>query len=262
MLETPKYSTPIIETHCHLDYLKQNSKEVLDEAAEAGVEKIITIAVEPKNQNTVLELAHTWEQVYASQGIHPHEAKDFTLEVESLIRQNAKDRKVVAIGEIGLDYHYDHSPRPIQRDVFEKQLQIAIDLNLPVIFHTREAEEDTLSILKNFESKLKCSGVFHCYTSNMMLAEYVLSHSFKLGFNGVMTFKAADNVRDIFSITPIDSILLETDAPFLAPLPFRGRENVPKYLPWVVKKMSEIKKIEGDELLRQIYKNTTDLFQF
>lgn len=260
MKEAPRYQTPIIETHCHLDYLKMGCGETLEEAHQAGVEKIITISVEPKNQNTALQIAREWSQVYATQGIHPHEAKDYSPEIDALMRQNALDPKVVAIGEIGLDYHYNHSPKDIQRQVFERQLQLAVDLKLPVVFHTREAEDDTLAILKNFEGKLSQLGVFHCYSSNLELAEYVLSRGFKLGFNGVITFKAAENVREIFKLTPLTQVLLETDAPFLTPLPYRGQENAPKYLPWVVQKMCELKQMDGEELLKTIYQNSFDLF--
>lgn len=209
----------------------------------------------------MLDLVKIWPQVYGSLGVHPHQAKDYSDEVDALIRQHANTHKIVAIGEVGLDYHYDHSPRQIQRDVFERQIQLSIDLNLPLILHTREAEDDTLAMIKNFEGQLKKSGVFHCYTSNLQLAEYALAQDFKLGFNGVVTFKAAENVREILTMTPVNSILLETDAPFLAPLPYRGQENAPKYLPWVVKKIAEVKKIDPEELLATIYCNTTKLFE-
>ena len=259
-MEPLKFNHPIIDTHCHLDYLKLGAKEVINQSIEAGVEKIITIAVEPKNFHSVINLSQEWPQVCGSLGVHPHQAKDYSDEVDSTIRQLAKTKKIVAIGEFGLDYHYDHSPRDVQRKVFEKQLQLSVDLNLPIILHTREAEDDTLAILKQFEHSLKKSGVLHCYTSNQELAEYALDRGFKLGFNGVITFKAAENVREILRMTPLQQILLETDAPFLAPLPFRGQENAPKYLPWVVKKMSEVKECDPEELLATIYRSTNKLF--
>ncbi len=254
-------SLQFFETHAHLDYLKEFPlEEILQKSKEAGIQKIITVAVEPNNQDEVLALALKYDDIYCTQGLHPHEAKFWSQDLEKKISHNIKNSKVVAIGEIGLDYHYDNSPREDQRKAFEAQLQIVIDSGLPVVIHTREAEDDTESILKNFLPKMKKAGVIHCYTSNEKLARFVLENNFSLGFNGIVTFKAAENVRDILRLTPNDRILLETDCPFLAPIPFRGRENHPFYLPHIAKKIAEIKGLPLEELAPLLWKNSCRLF--
>lgn len=251
----------IIETHCHLDSLKQLSiEEILSISNKVGIEKFITIAVSKDNLQTVFEISKNFEKVYCSQGIHPHEAKDFDDELLLVIKQNALNEKVVAIGEIGLDYHYNLSPKKKQIEVFEKHLELSSTLNLPVIIHTREAEEDTASILKNFSSTLRKKGVLHSFTSSMKLAEFALDEGFSLGFNGIISFKNAQGVRDVLNMTPVERILLETDAPYLTPIPFRGCENSPFYLPFVAKVLFDLKQIPYSEGCKIVHKNSMELF--
>ncbi len=256
----PKFSAPMIETHCHLDYLKQDDTEnLVNRAHEGGVEKIVTISVEPSNLDQALSIAERFDHVYCTQGVHPHEAKQFDDEVEAKIRSRTS-KKIVAIGEIGLDYYYDHSPRDVQKSVFERQLAIAADLNLPVVIHTRDADEDTKAILKNMASSVKRLGVVHSFTSSKELAEFALDLGFCLGFNGIISFKSAENVREIARLTPIDRILLETDAPFLTPTPFRGVENAPHYLPCVAQHLAETKSLSVEEVLAITYQTSQTLF--
>ena len=254
--------TKLIETHCHFDMIKQNTQEVLDKAKLAGVEKFITISVSPKTLDTVIDLCQNHEDVYGTQGIHPHEAKDFNQDVRERIKKNVTTQeKILAIGEIGLDYHYNHSEKNKQIQAFESQLELASELSYPVVIHSRDADEDTISVLKNFSSKLSKKGVIHSFTSGKDLAEFALSEGFYLGFNGIMTFKNAQNVRDIFAITPIERLLCETDSPFLAPVPHRGKENTPIFLPFVVEKMASEKNMDVDELSETLYQNAINLFQ-
>jgi TatD DNase family protein len=261
--EIPRFSTPIIETHCHLDYLKEGDlEEIITSAKEVGIEKFITISVATKNLDAALEIAKNNDSIYCTQGIHPHEAKDWNDEVEKKIREQALHEKCLAIGEIGLDYHYDNSPRTDQLEAFDRQLTIAGDMNLPVVIHSREAEEDTIEILTKHLGTLKKRGVIHSFTASLELARFAIDNGFYLGFNGIITFKNAQNVRDALEITPMDKILLETDSPFLTPIPFRGKENAPKYLPLVAQKMAEVKAIPIEELLSQVYKNSFCLFSF
>ncbi len=251
----------LFETHCHLDYLKQLPiNEVVSKSNEVGIDKIITISVSPDNLSSAFSLTVQFDHVYCTQGIHPHEAKHVTDDVYETVKKNADSEKVVAIGEIGLDYHYNHSERKTQIKVFEEHLKISIEKDLPVVIHSREADEDMMAILNNFAPSMKRKGVIHSFTSTPELAEMAIAHGFYLGFNGIITFKKAQNVRDIVSLTPIDKILLETDAPFLTPTPHRGKENAPFYLPHVAKKLCEIKGVEPDQLLPQIYKNSLNLF--
>lgn len=251
----------MIETHCHLDYLKDRPlAETLTLSKQAGVEKIITIAVSPDNLDSVLAIAANNPDIFCTQGIHPHDASKYSDEVEAKIIFNLTQQKVVAVGEIGLDYHYDNSPRQLQIDAFRRQLTIAINHEKPVVIHTREAEDDTAQILNEMAPRLARKGVIHSFTSTPDLAKTVLALGFHIGFNGIITFKNAQNVRDIVELTPIDKILIETDSPFLAPIPHRGKENAPFNLPFVAAKIAEIKNISVDEVLRITTQNAKNLF--
>lgn len=259
--DIPVFDHPIIETHCHLDYLEDEAlDEVLASAQAANVERMITIAVSPDNLDTVMGLAQEHEQVWGTQGIHPHDASEYSDDVDEHIRRNAPHEKMLAIGEIGLDYFYEHSDREKQRGAFERQLQIAIDLDMPVVIHTREADEDTQAILKNAVQQMPKRGVIHSFTSGQALAEYCLSEGFHLGFNGISTFNKAENVREIIAITPPEKILLETDSPYLTPVPYRGRKNEPKYLPFIAEQVAQVKEMPVEELLPQVWKNSMELF--
>lgn len=257
----PQFNHPIIETHFHLDYLKEGSAtEILDAAKAVGVERFISISVEPSNMPTVLSLAKQHPEVYATLGVHPHEAAKFEASTADFINANASADKVVAIGEIGLDYYYDHCDRTVQRQVFCQQLELAIEHNLPVVIHTREADADCMAILDEYAPRMHKKGVLHSFTSGLELAQRATELGFSLGINGIVTFNKADNVRAIVAATPIEKLLLETDAPFLAPAPYRGVENSPKYLPFVAEKIAEVKELNVEEVLKHTYTNSFNLF--
>jgi TatD DNase family protein len=259
--EIPRFDTPIIETHCHLDYLDRGELDsTLAKSREVGVERIITIAVAVENLRLVMDLTRYAPDVWGTQGIHPHEADSYNLEVDAVIRENVKDARILAVGEMGLDYHYDHADRAVQRSAFERQLQIAAELDLPVVIHTREADADTRDILRNYSATLSRKGVIHSFTASLAFAEFCLAEGFMLGFNGITTFKGADNVRQAVAATPLDQLVLETDAPYLTPVPFRGRPNAPFYLPFVAQAVAGIKGIDVEELLHRAYRNSFDLF--
>lgn len=251
----------MIETHCHLDYLKAEPLEdILNKIKEAGITKVVTIGVDPLNLDKVMELSNAYEQIYFTQGIHPHDAKEATdIEYNKILTRSTM-KKMVAVGEIGLDYHYNNSPADVQKEAFEKQLQIACESDLPVVIHTREADEDTKAILKNFSNTLKRKGVIHSFTASLELAEFVLSEGFHIGFNGIITFKKAENVQEVVKITPAERILFETDSPFLTPVPHRGKENAPFYLPFVAAKIAELKGQDLEELKKQVYQNSLNCF--
>ncbi|MEZ5571614.1 MAG: TatD family hydrolase [Halioglobus sp.] len=259
--DIPRFLTPIIETHCHLDYLNQDElTATLEKSQHVGIERIITIAVSPDNLGRVMELTQAHSAIWGTQGIHPHEAHSYNKEAQARIRANAAHPRIVAIGEIGLDYYYDHADRDIQRSVFEQQLQTAADLNLPVVIHTRDAENDTRDILQNYSAALSRKGVIHSFTSSLALAEFCLAEGFKLGFNGIATFNSADNVREVVAATPVQQLLLETDAPYLTPVPYRGRPNAPYYLPFVAETVAAIKKMDVEDLLGHAYRNSMSVF--
>jgi len=259
--DIPRFETPIIETHCHLDYLEQRELDaVLRLSSEVGIERIITIAVSADNLARVMELTRHADNIWGTQGIHPHEAASYGPEVDARIREHAADDRVLAIGEIGLDYYYDHADRSVQRAAFERQLQTAVELDLPVVIHTRDADEDTRDILRNASPALKRKGVIHSFTSSRALAEFCLGEGFMLGFNGITTFNRADNVREVVAITPAEQLLLETDAPYLTPVPYRGKPNAPYYLPFVAETVAAVKGLPVEELLQAAYRNSLRLF--
>ena len=251
----------IIETHCHLDYLKNKPlAEIIEEAKAQGIEKIITISVEPDNFDSVKEIAESHDIIYYTQGIHPHDAKLIKDDSLKIISSRCLEEKMVAVGEIGLDYYYDHSPHEKQIEVFKAQLQIAIDQNKPVVIHSREADDDMIEILKEYAPKMKRKGVVHSFTSGEKLARTAIDLGFYLGFNGIITFKNAQNVREIVAICPLDRILTETDSPFLTPIPHRGKENSPAYLPYIIEKIADIKELPATEIEKICYQNALDLF--
>jgi TatD DNase family protein len=257
----PRFDTPIIETHCHLDYLDSDGlQDTLVRSRDVGVERIITIAVSPDNLDTVQALTQASPAVWGTQGIHPHEAGSYGDEVEEQVRAGLAHPRIVAVGEIGLDYYYDHADRAVQRRVFERQLQVAVDADLPVVIHTRDADDDTRAILGNFSGLLQRKGVIHSFTSGLPLAHWCLAEGFMLGFNGIATFNRADNVREVIAATPPEQALLETDAPYLTPVPYRGHTNAPYYLPFIAEQVADTMALEVEELLGQVYRNSLALF--
>lgn len=262
--EIPVFEHPIVETHCHLDYLKARPlEETLAQARAVNIERLITIAVAADNLATVRQLVTEHDIIFGTQGIHPHDADTWTAAIEREIREalvSAQKEKLVAVGEIGLDYFYENSDRDVQKHAFAAQLQIAVESNLPVVIHSRDADDDTIAILKEFETSLKRRGVIHSFTSGPGLARYAIDQGWCLGFNGISTFNKAENVRDIIRMTPLESLLLETDSPFLTPVPYRGRENAPCYIPFVAEKVAEVKEVAIEDVLSQTYKNSYRLF--
>ncbi|PIK13820.1 TatD family hydrolase [Halobacteriovorax sp. JY17] len=257
--EIPIFKLPIIETHCHLDYLKEEElSELLSKSLAHGIEKIMTISVSPNNLQTVVDIANNHDNIFCTQGIHPHDAKEWSNEAEKIIRSNLGNQKVKAVGEIGLDFHYNKSGTKEQIEVFKKQLEIAIEFEKPVVIHTRDADKETMEILKEYAPRMKRKGVIHSFTSTKELALCALDLGFHLGFNGIITFKNAEDVRDTLRVCPIERILLETDAPFLTPIPYRGRENAPYYLPFIAEKVAEIKEVELETVLKTCYQNSKD----
>lgn len=265
--EIPIPSLPIIETHFHLDMLKAATREEIVTKTHAhNIEKMMTISTNPHNLDEVIAITEAFPNIYCTQGLHPHEGKEWNAEVKAHVIRNlsdkGKNKKILAVGEIGLDFYYSKSPREEQLQAFEEQLQIACDFNLPVVIHSRDADTDTIAVLKNFSTTLKRKGVIHSFTSGLELAQFAIDEGFYLGFNGIITFKNAENVRDALRITPINRVLLETDSPFLTPDPYRGVENAPYYLPFIAEKIAEVKNIPLKTVLSSAYQNSIDLFKF
>ncbi|MEP6716686.1 MAG: TatD family hydrolase [Terriglobia bacterium] len=221
----------LVDSHCHLDDEKFSGdlEAVIERARQSGVGRMLTIGTGdgPPGLSCAVEIADRFEPVYATVGVHPQDAAKVTEKSFDELRDLAHHPKVIALGEIGLDYHYDPSARERQRDVFIEQLKIAAGLNLPVIIHTRDAWDDTIAVLKEHWRGL---GIIHCFTGNSSQAQTALELGFHLAFGGVLTFKTAEMVRDAARIVPDDRLLVETDAPYLAPVPWRGKRNEPAFI--------------------------------
>jgi len=247
----------MIDTHCHLDMF-DDSDAVIRRAKDAGIDSLITIGSDFKSnlKNLSISLAH--DPVYASVGIHPHDAKDFTDETYAQIRDWTKGKKVVAIGETGLDYHYDHSPRDVQRGVFRKHLDLAGETGLPVLIHSREAKKDTLEIL---EKSGISKGAFHCFSGDLEMAEKVMEMGFSISIAGPVTFKNAKKLLEVARDIPDDYLLVETDAPYLAPEPVRGKTNEPSYMVHTVRRLAELRGVSPEDIGRITTLNAKRLFK-
>ncbi|MEJ2683596.1 MAG: YchF/TatD family DNA exonuclease [Candidatus Sulfobium sp.] len=250
----------LIDTHCHLDMKEFDAdrEEVITRAREAGFDALITVGSDLSGTVRSMELSELYDFVFAAIGIHPHDAKDFTGEIFSSLREWSVRKKVVAIGETGLDYHYDHSPREIQRKVFRRHLELAGEADLPVIIHSREAEKDTMEILK--ESGIT-SGVLHCFSGDRDMAEQAMSMGFFISLAGPVTFKKSLQLKEIAGAIPDDYLLVETDAPYLTPEPFRGRRNEPAYMRHTVKLLAELRGVSYEDLARITTLNAKRLFR-
>ena len=253
--------TSFIDTHCHLDKLDLTPEESVFEANRVSVEKMITISVDEASINFVSSAVKKFPAVYGSLGFHPHDAASMKESHEKKIYQLArKQEKIIAIGETGLDYHYLYSPVEVQKRIFRKHLQLALKLDLPVILHSRQAENDTLSIMKDFS--LGSFGVAHSFTSSFEMARKLVEMGWYLGINGIVTFKNAEDLRKIVRWLPLDKMLLETDSPFLSPVPYRGKSNTPSNIPVIAKFIAELRKISLEKLAEKTSENASRLFKF
>ena len=246
----------LIDTHTHLDDARYNDDRdaMIARAREAGVEAFVTIGCDLATSQAAVAIANQHPFVYASVGVHPHEVKHISDGWYDEFRRLGTNNKVVAYGEIGLDYHYNHSSPKDQRERFREQIQLARELNLPVIIHTREAQEDTMTILKE-EKASEIGGVFHCFSGDAWLAKDALDLGFYLSFSGMLTFQNATMLRDIAKNTPLDRVLIETDCPYLTPVPHRGKRNEPAYVAHVAKQLAAI---HPELSLEQIGQRTTE----
>jgi TatD DNase family protein len=216
------------DSHCHVPY-RDVELDAIDEAVAAGVGRLVTVGTDAAQSAAAIDVARSRPNVWATVGLHPHEARHGLAGIEALLAERGPE--VVAIGECGLDYHYDHSPRDVQRTVFSVQVELARRLGLALVVHTREAWDDTFAILERDGAPERT--VFHCFSGGPDEARRALDLGGHLSFSGIVTFKGADDVRGAAAICPADRLLVETDAPYLAPAPHRGRPNRPAYLPLV-----------------------------
>ena len=260
---SPSHPVPgsfsLIDTHCHLEMDEFNPDRdlVINRALHAGVQTIITIGSDMDSIIKGLKLSKKYDCIFTSIGIHPHDAKDFSNEVYKKLKTWATNEKVVAIGETGLDYHYDNSPREVQKDVFREHLVLTKETRLPVIIHSREAQKDTLDIIK--ESGVN-RGVFHCFSGDIDMAKKGMDMGFLISIAGPVTFKNARRLREIAKAIPDDYLLIETDAPYLTPEPFRRKRNEPSYIVHTAKFLAELRGITLEDLARITTLNAKRLF--
>lgn len=248
-----------IDVHAHLDKLEEGVEAAISNAKSVGVKKIITIGTEPADHPVVLDIARKYyPDVYCTLGVHPHDGKVYTEAAGKFIEDHVSEACVVAVGEIGLDYYYEESPRQEQKDTFRAQLEIAKRTGMPVEIHTRDADEDTVAILSDFKGSV--TGLIHCFTGSEWLARQALDLGYNISISGVVTFKNAESLRQIVKMIPLDRIHVETDAPFLAPIPMRGKKNTPAYVIHTAKFVAELKGITEAQLCEQTRVNAMKVF--
>lgn len=248
-----------MDTHTHINFLEEEPEEVLSSARQSGVKRFITIGTEPKDWPDVLKISKKYfPEVASTIGLHPHEAKLYTPELGETIKELSLNKEVVALGEMGLDYYYNHSSVEEQKEAFAAQLVLAQETGLPVEIHTRDAEEDTVELLKSHQG---VTGLLHCFTGSLWMAKQALDLGLNISLSGVLTFKKAEELRAVADYVPLDRLHIETDAPWLAPAPFRGETNAPKYVVFTALQLAAIKQVSLEELSDQLFKNAQKLFQ-
>ena len=252
----------LIDTHAHLEMpqFDGDRDEVIKRTVESGISLIIDVGSDLSGSRTALELARRYDFIYASAGIHPHEVKGVTIETYKEIRELLSDPKVVAVGEIGLDYYKDYSPRDIQQREFINQIRIAKEFKKPVIVHSRDAREDTLKILKD-EKVSEIGGIMHCFSGDEEMAKICMDMGFYISFAGPVTYPNADKLRKVVKSIPTNRLLTETDCPYLAPQQMRGKRNEPAYVRYVAEKIAEVKGLSLEDIERIIELNVYNLFR-
>ena len=250
----------MIDTHAHLQWpdFDKDREQVIERAFAAGLGAIVSIGYDLNASREAVRIAGHHEGIYAVVGIHPRNAKTMRADVLSLLRELAQDSKVVAIGEIGLDYYRDLSPRPRQKEAFEQQIRLARELELPVVIHDREAHADVLRVLR--DSGKDVTGVLHCFSGSLEMAREAIKLGYSISFAGPVTFPDARNLHQLVQNLPVESIVLETDCPWLAPQSHRGKRNEPAFIIETARKVTELKGMRFDELVEATSQNARRLF--
>ena len=251
----------MIDSHCHLDQapLIDNLKEILIRSKSSGIEKILTISTTLNSYDKILNIIDLESNIYGTFGIHPHEADKEFLSKETIINYYSKNKKIIGIGETGLDFFYSHSVKEKQIISFKNHIEASIDLNVPLIVHSRNAENDTFNLLNKYkDTNLKI--LMHCFTGSIAFAKKLFELNAFFSASGIITFKNSNELRNTFKNIPIDKLLVETDSPYLAPVPKRGKKNEPSFLKFTLEKLAEIKKTDVDNLDKITTNNFNKLF--
>ncbi|QCO13840.1 TatD family deoxyribonuclease [Azospirillum brasilense] len=253
----------LVDSHCHLDFpdFAEELDAVVDRARQAGVGRMVTICTYLSRFDRILAVAERYDDVLCSLGVHPHQAAAEIdgVSVERLV-ELSKHPKVIGLGETGLDYFYDKSPRDIQQECFRRHIRASLDTGLPLIVHTRDADDDTMQIVREEAAGQPVNGLLHCFSSGRQLAEEALDFGFYISLSGIVTFKKSEDLRAIVKDVPLDRILVETDAPYLAPVPFRGKRNEPAYVAHTAACVAGVKGVDAADLARISTDNFFRLF--
>ena len=252
----------LVDSHAHLEMtdFRKDLEEVIRRAKNAGVETIFTVGTEKKDWPRALEIADFHDSIYAILGVHPHNAKEIDDHTYPALLKLCRHKKVKAFGEIGLDFFRNLSPREIQLQRFREQINLARDLGLPIVVHDRDAHRETLEILKS-EKAEECGGVIHCFSGDDEMAKKCLEMGFFISIPGTITFKNADVFKEIVRRLPLESLLVETDAPYLTPVPFRGKRNEPSYVRYTAEKVAEVKKVSFEKVAEVTTQNALRVFR-
>jgi TatD DNase family protein len=260
----PQASLGLIDSHAHIQGKEYSgeAEEVIRRAGEAGVEQIVVVggAGDMSSNTEAVSLAESYPNLYATIGMHPHDAKDVSEEELGKLKKLAAHPKVIAVGETGLDYYYNHSPHEVQRQVFAHFIQLAVEIGLPLVVHERDAARETAEMIRN-EGSGRVRGVIHCFTGNYEAARNYLDLGFYLSFSGIVTFKNADLLRDVVRRVPLDRMFIETDSPYLTPVPYRGKRNEPAYVRLVAETVAQVKGLTLKDVARVTTKNVRELFR-
>ena len=251
----------MIDSHCHLDHepLFNNLDEILKRSKEVGIEKLLTICTTLKSYEKIKELVKKDDMIFGTYGIHPHEAKNDKVSYKLIVNQINKNEKIIGIGETGLDFYYNLSDKSDQIRSFEEHIKAAIELNKPLIIHSRNAENSTFEILNDYK-KNNLKILMHCFTGSKLFAEKLLDLNAYFSASGIITFKNSIDLQETFKYIPLEKVLIETDSPYLAPVPNRGKKNEPSFIDFTAKKLSEIKEISKQEVINKTTDNFNRLF--
>ena len=255
-----------IDSHAHIDgpEFDADREEIVERARVADVSLILNVGTGDPHAGVLeraVDVGKKYESVYTAIGTHPHDARFYDDGAEEKIKALVQDDRVLAWGEIGLDFHYDNSPRDVQVEVFKRQLRAARECGLPVVIHTREAETETIEILKSDYEGAERRGIFHCFSGSMALAQQALELGFMISFSGIVTFKKAEELREVAKQVPLNRLLIETDCPYLTPIPYRGKRNEPAYVVEVARCLAGIHGVEIEEIGRITSENFTSFFR-
>ena len=252
----------LVDSHAHLEMtdFRKDLEEVIQRAKDSGVDTIFTVGTEKKDWTRALEIADSHPFIYAILGVHPHNAKEIDDQTYPTLMKLCRHKKVKAYGEIGLDFFRNRSPREIQIQRFREQIGLARDLNLPIVVHDRDAHQETLDILKS-EKAEKCGGIIHCFSGDYEMAKKCLDMGFCISVPGSITFKNAEPFRDIVRRLPLEALLVETDAPYITPVPFRGKRNEPSYVRYTAEKVAEVKGVSFEKIAEVTTQNALRVFR-